>query len=119
MEVAQLRDYFVENAIHSKKSKDSRDQNFLNLHTYHHEFLTMVNKKFEIRTPTIIWFFKSKFEYPPGLEFPQDFEPQDCFKGFDPSLEKVPVTDELIKMQEMLDQIARNARFTAAHAYHE
>ena len=81
------------------------------MHNYQHNFLTNFNRKYELKSPTIIHFFKSKFEYPPEL-LPtlENAEPIDCYKGFDPSQEKCPVTDELVKMQETLDQIAKSTR---------
>ena len=75
----------------------------------------MVNKKFEIRTPTIIWFFKSKLEYPHRVAHMDKPDPLECYKGFEDSMpEKVPVTTELIEMQVMLDTLARKAGFPAA-----
>lgn len=113
LEVAQLRDYFVEHSIQSKpKPDDRKDQQFLTMHNYQHNFLSNFTRKYELKAPTIVHFFKSKFEYPPEMlpVIDNNPEPIDCYKGFDPAQEKCPVTDELIKMQETLDAIAKSTR---------
>ena len=47
-------------------------------------FLSDFKRKYELKSPTIIHFFKSRFEYSPDLDIPKDPEPIDCYRGFDP-----------------------------------
>ena len=85
LEISYLRDYFVENSNHSiKNSDDKKNQNFLTMHNYQHNFLSDFNRKYELKSPTIIHFFKSRFEYSLDLDIPKDPELIDCYRGFDP-----------------------------------
>jgi len=52
MEVACLRDYFVDNAVKSSDSKAGNE--FLTMVNYSQVFLKMFSRKYELKTPSII-----------------------------------------------------------------
>ena len=82
------------------------------MHNYQHNFLVNFNRKYDIKSPTIIHFFKSKFEYSSSVDLPEDPEPEQCYQSFDTRAEKFcKFTDELDQMQDMLEQVSRHYRY--------
>ena len=82
----------------------------MTLHNYQHNFLQNFARKYDLKTPTITHFFKSKFEYASDVRIPKEPEAVECYRGFDPVQDK-GVTDALIQMQETLDKVATSVRF--------
>lgn len=70
----------------------------------------MFSRKFELKTPTIIYFFKWKFEYPDVINNIHQPPKDQLYKGFGHKTDVVEVTTELIKMQETLDEVAKHPR---------
>ena len=107
-EVTCLRDYFVEHAVKSCDSKAGNE--FLTLTNYTQTFLKEFSRKFELKTPSIIYFFKSKFEYPDDINNQKEPTQEQLYKGYGHKTDVVEATKELIKMQETLDEVSRSPK---------
>ena len=103
-EVHRLRDYYVDEAL-IKQSKGSTVQ-FMDYKTYELEFLALIEKKYQVESPTIIHFMKSKLFYSESeLEKKQKVCKEKWYEGFRKA-EVAEITPEIIEMEKVLDTLS-------------
>ena len=113
-EVQAVRDEFVKEVVTSKnpRSKDilHPKQDFFNLKYYDKDFLKKLQNKFDVKTPTVAVFLKSKLLYPRSIEKDSKYE-GDPINGFWLKSEgKQEICDEVLEMQKVLDLLSTKPR---------
>ena len=118
MEVQYLRDYYVNTAV--KNPDPTIDYDFFTQKRYEQQFLPLIEQKFNIKTPSIVGFFKQKFLY--DFDIPDVFDKKckvtgDNYMGYcrkGKVSTELPVSEELREMQACLDFLSTNPRMTFA-----